>query len=258
MRSPAEVALVVHLSAEGLNQCEIARATGIPRGTLRMWLAGRIPDFDRGWTYQGGRPDLRTPGCPVCLGQPDLLPREPYVYLLGLYLGDGCLSAARRGVYKLRIACANAYPGLIRRCEAAMATVIPRRVGRVLREGYTEVYSHSKHWVCLCPQHGPGRKHERKIELADWQQALVDLDPRPLVRGLIHSDGCRVLNRAYGTDYPPYPRYEFTNLSRDIQRIFTDACDALDIEWRNSKWHTISIAKRPSVAKLDAFIGPKT
>ena len=29
---------------------------------------------------------------------------------------------------------------------------------------------------------------ERKIELVPWQQELVDLDPRPLVRGLLHSD----------------------------------------------------------------------
>jgi hypothetical protein len=59
---------------------------------------------------------------------------------------------------------------------------------------------------CLFPQHGPGRKHERRIELTPWQQELVDLDPRPLVRGLLHSDGCRVLNWVNGT---PYPRYHF-------------------------------------------------
>lgn len=244
MRSPDEVALVIHLSAEGLNQCEIARATGIPRGTLRMWLAGRIPDF----------PYV----CYLCAGRPDTLPRESYVYLLGLYLGDGCLSRGRKDVYKLRIACANAYPGLMQRCEDAMAAVIPRRVGRVVYNGCTEVYSHSKHWACLFPQHGPGMKHTRKIELADWQQALVDLDPRPLVRGLIHSDGCRVLNRAYGTDYPPYPRYHFDNVSADIRKIFTDACDALGVEWRQSNARCISVARRASVAKLDAFIGPKT
>ena len=51
------------------------------------------------------------------------------------------------------------------------------------------------------PQHGPGRKHERTIALTSWQQDLVDLDPRPLIRGLLHSEGCRVLNWVNGT--PP-------------------------------------------------------
>ncbi|WP_207782272.1 hypothetical protein [Phytoactinopolyspora limicola] len=100
-------------------------------------------------------------------------------------------------------------------------------------------------------------KHTRKIELAQWQQELVDQDPRPLLRGLIHSDGCRALNRAYGTKYPPYPRYEFTNASADIRTIFTRACDAIGVEWRPSRPRVISVARRPSVAILDSFIGPK-
>ena len=49
----------------------------------------------------------------------------PYTYLLGLYLGDGCLAEHPRGVYRLRIACANAYPGLVRQCEQAITQVLP-------------------------------------------------------------------------------------------------------------------------------------
>jgi hypothetical protein len=43
MRRPEEVRLVQRLVAEGLNNCEIARATGIPRTTVRDWAAGRSP-----------------------------------------------------------------------------------------------------------------------------------------------------------------------------------------------------------------------
>ena len=117
-----------------------------------------------------------------------------------------------------------------------------------------EVSSFSKHWPCLFPQHGPGRKHERKIELAPWQQELVDLDPRPLVRGLLHSDGCRVLNWVNGT---PYPRYHFSNVSADIRGIFGRACDQLGIEWRPNNPCSLSVARRGSVALLDEFVGPK-
>jgi hypothetical protein len=83
-----------------------------------------------------------------------------------------------------------------------MGEIIATKVSRVACVGCTEVTSLSKHWLCRFPQHGPGRKHERKIELTPWQQELVDLDPRPLVRGLLHSDGCQVPNWVNGTPYP--------------------------------------------------------
>jgi hypothetical protein len=99
-----------------------------------------------------------------------------------------------------------------------------------------------------------GQKHQRRIELVPWQQELVDLDPRPLLRGLLHSDGCRVLNWVNGT---PYPRYHFSNVSADIRGIFGRACDQLGIEWRpNNRW-SLSVARRDSVALLDTFVGPK-
>jgi hypothetical protein len=121
-------------------------------------------------------------GCVVCRGDPSTLPQASYAYLLGLYLGDGYIASHDRGVYRLRIYCANAYPELIRLCEGAMGEIIATKVSRVACVGCTELASFSKHWPCLVSQHGPGRKHERKIELTPWQQDLVDRDPRPLVR----------------------------------------------------------------------------
>jgi hypothetical protein len=118
-----------------------------------------------------------------------------------------------------------------------------------------EVGSYSKSWPCLFPQHGPGPKHERKIKLVDWQQDIVDEHPAKLVRGLIHSDGCRVMNKSMGR---VYVRYFFDNVSEDIRQIFCRACDQLGIEWRHPKEGTISIARRESIALLDTFVGPKT
>jgi hypothetical protein len=190
----------------------------------------------------------------VCEGDPSRLPQAAFTYLLGLYLGDGCISAYPRAVFRLRIVCADAYPELIRLCHCAMAEVLPNKVSQSAKVGCTEVASYSKHWPCLFPQHGPGRKHERRIELATWQQELVDRDPRPLIRGLLHSDGCRVLNWVNGT---AYPRYHFSNVSADIRGIFGWACDQLGVEWRpNNRW-SLSVARRGSVALLDEFVGPK-
>jgi hypothetical protein len=113
-------------------------------------------------------------------------------------------------------------------------------------------------WPCLLPQHGPGRKHRRTIELVPWQRALIDEAPGALLRGLIHTDGWRGVNRVVskGKAYE-YPRYQFSNRSDDIRRIFTDTCGALGIEWRQWTRFHISVAKRDSVALLDSFVGPK-
>lgn len=75
------------------------------------------------------------------------------------------------------------------------------------------------------------------------------------MRGLIHSDGSRVINRVNGGEYP---RYFFSQVSStDIQKIFCDACDFIGVEWRQNRWNSISIARRKSVDLLDSFIGPK-
>ena len=136
--------------------------------------------------------------------------------------------------------------------------MIGRRPGVTGKAGCVDVSSGSKQWPCLFPQHGPGPKHLRRIALTDWQQAIVDEHPTGLLRGLIHSDGCRSLNRVVvrGREYA-YPRYTFSNVSDDIKRIFCDACDALGIEWRRMNAKNISVARRASVARLDEFVGPK-
>jgi len=110
------------------------------------------------------------------------------------------------------------------------------------------------------PQHGPGHKHERKIELVAWQQAIVDREPEQFVRGLLHSDGCRVMNRVVvdGKDYA-YPRYFFSQVSKDIQGIFCRGLDQLGIEYRfSSRGRDVSIARRESVSRLDSFVGKKS
>ncbi len=120
-----------------------------------------------------------------------------------------------------------------------------------------EVSAYWQHWPCLFPQNGPGRKHARSILLEQWQESIAAAYPQMLLRGLIHSDGCRVTNRVWGGKYA-YPRYFFTNRSGDILDIFRAACDNLGIHYRNSKSDTISIARRKHVSALDSFIGPKT
>ncbi len=124
--------------------------------------------------------------------------------------------------------------------------------------GCTEINSYSKHWPCLFPQRGPGKKHMRSVALHTWQEKIVAEWTEKFVRGLIHSDGSRSTNRVRGGHrWYEYPRYFFTNESAEIMGLFTDALDRLGIAWRRSNRNNVSIAKREAVARLDEFVGPK-
>jgi hypothetical protein len=105
----------------------------------------------------------------------------------------------------------------------------------------------------LFPQHGPGKKHERPIELTDWQTTVADQWPEQLVRGLIDSDGCRFQNS--GTNWS-WPRYSFKQVSAGIRGIFCDACDRLGLHWTEART-TIYVSCKRDVAILDEFVGPK-
>ncbi len=187
------------------------------------------------------------------------MPRDPavYSYLLGLYLGDGHLVTSIK-VPVLRIYCTLSWPGIVKECEDAMMRVLAKKVHHVVRTGCVTVQSYSMHWPCFFPQHGPGRKHERPIVLADWQKNIVDDDPGLFLRGLFHSDGCRVQNRVtHGTKTYTYPRYAFSNESADIMGLCQTALDRLGISWRMCRRNMLSVARREAVAELDRHVGPK-
>jgi len=58
----------------------------------------------------------------------------------------------------------------------------------------------------------------RLISLTGWQRRICNQYPELLLRGLIHSDGCRVINRVWGgAKRYAYPRYEFSNRSPQDQ-----------------------------------------
>ncbi len=137
----------------------------------------------------------------------------------------------------------------------AIRAVVPgNRVNLTVRPRNTiEVYSYSRRWAALFPQHGPGKKHERRIVLAGWQKEIVVAHPERLLRGLIHSDGCRAINT--GTNWR-HPRYSFSNRSQDILGIFTWGCDLLGLRWTRAP-HTIYVSRKADVARVDEFIGPK-
>ncbi|MFE9770146.1 helix-turn-helix domain-containing protein [Streptomyces sp. NPDC005931] len=242
------------LLRDGAGNAEVARALNVPPGTVSYWK-----HVDR--AKRGECPGIHRAGCPLCHGR--ALDEQAYSYLLGLYLGDGHISHYDgHRVPSLMITCDQGWPGLMDACEEAVRAVFPgHAVCRVRKTGCRNVKVYSKHLTCLFPQHGPGKKHERAIVLEPWQRAVVDAYPWEFVRGLVHSDGCRMTNwatRTVGGERKryEYPRYFFTNKSADIRRLYTDTLDRLGVEWTESGFN-VSVARRASVALMDLRVGPK-
>ena len=157
------------------------------------------------------------------------------------------------------------YPGIVNLAEEAIGQTMPRTTTyRYLpKDTVVRVLASTVAWLEAFPQHGRGRKHERRIELVPWQRKITTEFPQELLRGLIHSDGCRTMNR-FKTKLPSgrvaayeYPRYFFSNLSDDIRGIFCEHCERLGIRWTQSNPRNISVSHRKSVALMDEFIGPK-
>jgi hypothetical protein len=144
-----------------------------------------------------------------------------YSYLLGMYLGDGCVSATRR-TFQLVVVCDAAYPEIVEDCATAMMlTLLPRRVRRNPHPVHrcVRVVGSSKRWPERFRSTARGRKHERRIELAAWQQKIVDRFPRA------------------------FP--------------FCEYCDRLGIRWTQSNLRNISISHRAGVALVDSFVPVK-
>ncbi|HEV2755730.1 MAG TPA: hypothetical protein VG318_08135 [Actinomycetota bacterium] len=249
MHSAEEMNRVRRLLSEGFSARCVAEETGVPFGTVVRWKQGRTRTFGAG---------------------PPLAPWRPphdrtYAYLLGLYLGDGHIYVTPRACF-LRVHLDGTYPGIVDECRVAVGlATLGGRTQILLRRGsrINTVQSAWKRWPEAFPQHGPGRKHERPIVLVDWQREIVDAHPAQFVRGLIHSDGCRTVNR-FTTKLPSgrvaeyaYPRYFFSNLSADIRGLFCEACEALGIRWTLSNPRNVSVSHRKSVAILEEIVGPK-
>jgi hypothetical protein len=236
----------------GRKDLDIARLTGVPRSTISAWRNGRGTQYHL---------KLRT-------AQPSWRPSRPasYSYLLGLYLGDGCLYVSPRGSATIVITLDASYPGIVEQGMTALKDCFPdtpaHRFSRM--EGSVAALQLNHPALPFAfPQHGAGRKHMRPIVLEAWQRELTHRYPRELLRGLIHSDGCRCTNR-FKTKLPSgrvaayeYPRYFFSNLSDDIRGIFCEHCELLGIRWTQSNPRNISVSHRTSVALMDEFIGPK-
>ena len=238
------------LLAAGGTSTEIARRLNVHRSTVENWR--RRPRVRHLYALEDFA-DWRPPAAGT------------YAYLLGLYLGDGCIREHVRGSSSTLIVTLDAaYPSIVDESASAIVTTVPGvPLRRSRREGAVDLKASHPVWKFAFPQHGAGPKHLRPIVLEPWQEEITCKHPRELVRGLIQSDGCRCINR-FKTKLPSgriaeyeYVRYFFSNLSEDIKDIFCRHADQLGIRWSRANPRYVSIHDRKSVAILDSFVGPK-
>lgn len=250
--SPERYDLAHKLRAEGLAVKQVAEQMALPYSTVKEWLSTR-----------GRRPGSGA----NALQLRDLLLMHPleiidsaeaYAYVLGLYLGDGHITQAPR-TFRLCIYQDGAHMNLANLAQQEIKRALNRLNPSVyppttgLTGGNCAVISvHSQLLPILFPQHGPGRKSKRKIELVPWQVAITAEFPAALIRGLIHSDGCRYLNKVKGPKgkFYYYPSYDFSNRSEDIHEIFRQHCMMVGVTSRRNGHHT-AVTQRSSVSRLD-------
>lgn len=236
------------LTSAGLSDYAVARELGMPRTTVQAWRRRKLAP-----ATGLSRPLRWRPA-----------EDSSYAYLLGAYLGDGHIVSTSANSSRLNICLDARYPAVVEEIAGAIAVAFPgTTVRRNAKPGAVLLCASRVDWPRTFPQHGPGKKHARSIALVDWQREITREYPRSLLRGLIHSDGCRCIHR-FQTKLPSgrtatyaYPRYFFTNYSAGIRAIFCDHCDLLGIGWTQSSARNISISHRESVARMDSFIGPK-
>lgn len=238
------------------NKKKIARMTGIPRRTVidcikKFGSVQGLEEYSMQNVEMNGESSLV-----VALkkqADPENL-HQAYSYLLGMYLGDGCISKMNR-VHRLRVALDKKYPLIIDRCQEAIETLLPdNQVGRVNAPGCINVSCYYKYWPQVFPQDGDGVKHDRRIILEDWQQYIVDQYPLEFLTGLYHSDGSRSQNIVNGKNYP---RYTFSNASDDIRKLFTYTAEKLGLSWTTANARNVAISRRDDVAWLDEHVGAK-
>jgi hypothetical protein len=200
----------------------------------------------------------RVPLCPRCwlrVLRPIRFTPDDYAELLGLYLGDGYVVRTGR-TQRLRLFLDSRYHGIVEDARALLSRSFPSNSVGLVRAhagAMTVVSVYCSHLACLFPQHGPGKKHERRIELEPWQEAHVETAPWAFLRGCIRSDGCVFINR---TGPYRYLSYEFCNSSPDIRSLFTWTCDLVGVEYRVNG-NRIRMCRRRSAELLLQNIGRK-
>lgn len=244
---------VMKLLETGMKISDIAKLTGINRSSISNWKCRK----GRG-TYLTPTEGL-TPVEYLHLlrdGWSDV-DAEDYSYILGLYLGDGCIYSMPRTKI-ITFTLDKKYPKLNEYTVEVLGRFFNKKPlicdrSKQNRGNAIDIKICSSKLDLIFPQHGRGVKHRRSITLSDWQINLINHGS--LVKGLIMSDGCY-----YFDSHNKKHMYSFSNKSEDIVRILSRSLTELNIAFDISKSknsYTLRVCRTSDVSKLFDLIGNK-
>lgn len=229
----------------GKNKSQLSREYNIPRPTLRYW----IKKDTNGESMTQRKSDI-----PIeYIIEKIKKNKEMYNYILGIYLGDGHISPNKNS-YKLRIVMDSKYPNLVHETRICLRNFFESPVSVNSREGCKVISVFDKNLPKYFPQHGFGKKHDRKIILSDFQ--IENISYSDLLKGLWLTDGSYYLRKN------KYEAYNFTNKSIDIVSIFEKCLNSLSISYRkrvkNDGIWVIEVAKKSEVNKMKSIVELKS
>ena len=258
---------VMKLKSEGMRICDIVRITGLGRSCISNWINRESkPKFTS---------SLELTSNPIEFLQSlnrnidDSLRNSTYSFILGLYLGDGCIARNTR-TKQLSIALDKKYHTLNEYVIESFnvlfgkpALIVDRSVnrGQKFMSNSINVRYSSTNLGLIFPHEGVGAKHLRKIELTEWQTGIID--PIGIVKGLIYSDGSYFYNKQNNSF-----NYNFANSSEDIINILEHYLQKIGIVYNKNvkrslgakatvlKIH-VNVNRKSDVAKLHSLIGDK-
>ena len=246
MRSLDEFETVKNLAASGMNDCAIARKTGIPRRTVRdlrcrpmirarLSAAGSMLR-NRSRLRLRCRRRLRLstrdlPGRWLHLTRPPRVATEDHTRLSLPRNHRPHVARPSKSLCRASVRGLGDVPTIARKFICAPNT------GRVCSPNTARARS-------IYDQSGSSR----------GRKCSSKKPPKSSFAALIDSDGCRVVANDRGVKSI---RYHFSNRSDDIRGLFCAALDELGIPWTRPRWFEVAVYRKAAVARLDEFVGPK-
>jgi intein-encoded DNA endonuclease-like protein len=264
MRTTEEYNKILAFNSDGLNVSQISKQLNIPRTTVRDIVKPTYVKLypDKSFRFNHEQNNLLLDRIKNPISNEDEIMRKNYSYLLGMFLGDGCLTKDKKNVYRIRVTCDAKYPNIIDLVFNSVQTAMPNnkayKVYRYYKDKLScvDVSCYSKDWVLLFPFYQKGRKWTYKIALEKWQQDIIDLYAKDFWLGLYHSDGCRYIAKK------KYVYYNFTQKSNDIFNLFLNTSNTLGVTCSAYKklgvYNIAAITNKETVNFVDSFAGPKT
>lgn len=268
MRTFEEYRKILYLFESGNNKATISKITNIPYWTIRDCIV-RFKNLQtlnqiinkQNYDRLNFLERIKYPA-----NKSDFVLRQAYAYILGIYLGDGCITLQdeKKKIYRLRITCDAKYPNIINQISDSLKLIMPaNKIGFIKRyyQGHLsciDISCYSKLWSDIFSFYRVGRKHTYSIELENWHKEVIKSCTKDFWIGLYQSDGSRFYNKQ-----SKQIEYNFTQKSTDITNLFCWACDILNIGY-GAYWcpsraaYTVSIVKSMDVANIEKFAKPKS